>query len=215
MKEKGDPCILMGYYTQSKGYRVYNKRTRLIVESIHLKFDEIKEMLETSIANDTSGLVPQRQKASNYDNSDPAHQIQNVLPLADTTVPSQQELDLLFAPLYDEFFNAGTSSINKSFSPTDNSKQRDTPPITNIQSSTEPTNPSNANAEENNDNQAEDEFTNPFCTPVREVLESSSCNIGNLNRHTFNQPQHSEYRWTKDHPLEQVRRNPSKIVQTR
>ncbi|GJX78115.1 retrovirus-related pol polyprotein from transposon TNT 1-94 [Tanacetum coccineum] len=64
MKEKGDPCILVGYSTQSKGYRVYNKRTRLIVESIHLRFDEFKEMPETSVANDTSGLVPQRQKAS-------------------------------------------------------------------------------------------------------------------------------------------------------
>ncbi|GJV44587.1 integrase, catalytic region, zinc finger, CCHC-type containing protein [Tanacetum coccineum] len=53
MKEKGDPCILVGYSTQSKGYRVYNKRTRLIVESIHLRFDEIKEMSETSIAIDT------------------------------------------------------------------------------------------------------------------------------------------------------------------
>ncbi|GJU96758.1 retrovirus-related pol polyprotein from transposon TNT 1-94 [Tanacetum coccineum] len=68
------------YSTQSKGYRVYNKRTRLIVESIHLRFDEIKEMSETSVANDTSGLQLQ-------------------------LVPSQQELDLLFGPLYDEFFN--------------------------------------------------------------------------------------------------------------
>ncbi|GJT49089.1 retrovirus-related pol polyprotein from transposon TNT 1-94 [Tanacetum coccineum] len=69
--EKGDPCILVGYSTQSKGYLVYNKRTRLIVESIHLRFDEIKEMSETSIANDTSGLILQRQKVSDYDNSDP------------------------------------------------------------------------------------------------------------------------------------------------
>ncbi|GJS21616.1 reverse transcriptase [Tanacetum coccineum] len=45
MKEKGDLCILVGYSTQSKGYRVY-KGTRLIVESIHLRFDEIKEMSE-------------------------------------------------------------------------------------------------------------------------------------------------------------------------
>ncbi|GKA58399.1 retrovirus-related pol polyprotein from transposon TNT 1-94 [Tanacetum coccineum] len=59
MKEKGDPCILVGYSTQSKGYRVYNKRTQLIVESIHLRFDEIKEITETSVANDTSGLVSQ------------------------------------------------------------------------------------------------------------------------------------------------------------
>nr|GEV86479.1 retrovirus-related Pol polyprotein from transposon TNT 1-94 [Tanacetum cinerariifolium] len=164
-------------YILSKGYRVYNKRTRLIVESIHLRFDEIKEMSEMSVANDTSGLVPQRQKVSDYDNSDPVHQIQNVLPSAETTVPSQQELDLLFGPLYDEFFNAGTSSVNKSSSLIDNSKHRDTPPTTNIQSSTEPSNPTNANTEENNDIQAKHEFINPFCTSVHEVAESSSHNI--------------------------------------
>nr|GEV55867.1 reverse transcriptase domain-containing protein [Tanacetum cinerariifolium] len=50
----------------------------------------------------------------------------------------------------------------------DNSKQQDTPPTMNIQSSIEPT---NVNAEETNDNQAEDiqfhqdEFINPFYTP--------------------------------------------------
>ncbi|GJR78347.1 retrovirus-related pol polyprotein from transposon TNT 1-94 [Tanacetum coccineum] len=33
--------------------------------------------------------------------------------------------------------------------------------------------------------------------------------------HTFYQPYDSEYRWTKDHPLEQVRGNPSKPVKTR
>nr|GEU31596.1 retrovirus-related Pol polyprotein from transposon TNT 1-94 [Tanacetum cinerariifolium] len=57
MKEKGNSCILVGYSTQSKGCRVYNKRTRLIVESIHLRFDEIKEISETSVTNNTSGLV--------------------------------------------------------------------------------------------------------------------------------------------------------------
>ncbi|GKF11403.1 hypothetical protein Tco_0049329, partial [Tanacetum coccineum] len=35
-------------------------------------------------------LVPQRQKASDYDNLDPAPELQNVSPSADTTVPSQQ-----------------------------------------------------------------------------------------------------------------------------
>ncbi|GKF56297.1 putative reverse transcriptase domain-containing protein, partial [Tanacetum coccineum] len=147
MKEKGDSCILVGYSTQSKGYKVYNKRTRLIVESIHLRFDEIKEMSETSVDNNTSGLILQRQMASDYDNFGLAPQLQNVPPSTDTTAPSQQELDLLFGPLYDEFFTACTSSINKSSSPTDNSKRRDTPPTTNIQSSTEPTTPTiNVNA---------------------------------------------------------------------
>ncbi|GJW39674.1 hypothetical protein Tco_0065519 [Tanacetum coccineum] len=213
MKEKWDQFILVGYSTQSKGYLVYNKRTRLIVESIHLRFDEIKEMSETSVANDTSGLVPQRQKASDYDNPDPAPELQNVSPSADTTVPSQQELDLIFGPLYDEFFNDGTSHVNKSSSPTDNSIQKDTLPLTHIQHTSEPTTPTNVHVEENNDNQAE--FTNPFCTQVQENAESSLCNIGNSNVHTFNQPQDSEYQWTKDHPLTQVRGNPSKPVQIR
>ncbi|GKD65051.1 retrovirus-related pol polyprotein from transposon TNT 1-94 [Tanacetum coccineum] len=173
----------------SKGYRVYNKRTRLIVESIHLRFDEIKDMADTSVANDTSGLILQRKKASDYDNSDP-----------------------------DEFFNAVTSRVNKSSSPTDNSTQQDTHPSTNIHPTSEPSTPTNVYAEENNNNQADDtehEFTNPFCTPVHEVAESSSHNIGNSNLNTFNQPQDFEYRWTKDHPLTQVRGNPSKPVQTR
>nr|GFB77633.1 retrotransposon protein, putative, unclassified [Tanacetum cinerariifolium] len=146
-------------------------------------------MSETSVANDTSGLVLQRQKASDYDNSNPVPQIQHVIPLADTTVLSQQELDLLFGPLYNEFFNAGTSSVNKSSSATANSKHQDTQPTTNIQSLTEPINPTNANAEENNGNQVEHKFINPFCTPIHEVAESSSHNIGNSNVHTFNQPQ--------------------------
>ncbi|GJV87364.1 hypothetical protein Tco_1531302 [Tanacetum coccineum] len=93
-----------------------------------------------------------------------------------------------------------TSSVNKSSSPTYNSKQQDTPPTMNIQSSTEPITPTNVNAEENNDNQAVDkqvqqnEFINPLCTPVREVAESSSCNIDNSNMHTFYQPHDYEYR---------------------
>nr|GEW88328.1 hypothetical protein [Tanacetum cinerariifolium] len=80
----------------------------------------------------------------------------------------------------------------------------------------------NVHAEENNNDQAEevkqlqdDEFTNPFCALTQDVAESSSHNIGTSNVPTFNQPQVSEYRWTKDHPLEQVRRNPSRPVQTR
>ncbi|GJU26217.1 retrovirus-related pol polyprotein from transposon TNT 1-94 [Tanacetum coccineum] len=135
------------------------------------------------------------------------------------TVLSLRDIVKLFNP--PSSFLQGTSSVNKSSSPIDNSKQQDTPPTTNIQSSIEPATPTNVIAEENNDNQAadtqfqQDEFINPFCTPVREVAESSSRNIDNSNMHTFNQPQDSEYRWTKDHPLSQVRGNPSKPVQTR
>ncbi|GJS26383.1 retrovirus-related pol polyprotein from transposon TNT 1-94 [Tanacetum coccineum] len=124
-----------------------------------------------------------------------------------------QELDLLFGPLYDEFFNDGTSRVNKSSSPTDDSAKQDTLPSTNIHPTTIPSTPTHVNAEENNNDQAE--FTNPFCTPVQEIAESSSRNIGNSNVHTFNQPQHTNTDGTKTPVYTQVRGNPSKPVQTR
>nr|GEX31670.1 hypothetical protein [Tanacetum cinerariifolium] len=89
---------------------------------------------------------------------------------ADAHVPSQQELDLLFGPLYDEFFNAGSNPQDKQ-------------PTMNIQPTSATSTPTYVHAEENNDDQAEedhlpdDEFTNPFCAPAQEVAESSSHNI--------------------------------------
>ncbi|GKD45044.1 retrovirus-related pol polyprotein from transposon TNT 1-94, partial [Tanacetum coccineum] len=77
------------------GYTCYLTRDGENMDKMKEKgdpFDEIKEMSETSVANDTSGLVPQRQKTSDYDNSGPVPQLQKVFPSADTTVPSQQEL---------------------------------------------------------------------------------------------------------------------------
>nr|GEY07969.1 hypothetical protein [Tanacetum cinerariifolium] len=119
-------------------------------------------------------------------------------------VPSQQELNILFGLLYDEFFNAGSN------------------PSINIQSTSAPSTHTNVHAEENNNDQAkegeqlqDDKFTNPFCAPTQEVVKSSSHNIGNTYVPSFNQRQGSEYRWTKDHPLEQVHGNPSRPVQTR
>ncbi|GKF07288.1 retrovirus-related pol polyprotein from transposon TNT 1-94 [Tanacetum coccineum] len=45
MKKKRDSCIFVGYATQSKGYRVNNKRIRIIVESMHINFDKLKEVM--------------------------------------------------------------------------------------------------------------------------------------------------------------------------
>ncbi|GJW02099.1 retrovirus-related pol polyprotein from transposon TNT 1-94 [Tanacetum coccineum] len=117
MKENGDSCILVGYSTQSKGYRVYNKRTRLIVESIHINFDEIKELSKAS-DYDNSGLAPQLQMTFEHNSSSlgtPDHSneqsssklVPNVSPLADTNAPLLQELDFLFSPLFEEYFTVG------------------------------------------------------------------------------------------------------------
>ncbi|GJU27809.1 hypothetical protein Tco_1166430 [Tanacetum coccineum] len=138
----------------------------------------VAPLTETFVDNNTFKPRSPTIKGSDYDNSGPVPQLQNISPSIDTTALSQQEFDLLFGPLYDEFFTV------------------------------EPTTPTtNDNAEENNDNQAtdtqfqQDEIINPFCTPVRDVTESSSRNTDNSNMHTFYQPHDSEYRWTKDHPL--------------
>nr|GEY96843.1 putative ribonuclease H-like domain-containing protein [Tanacetum cinerariifolium] len=107
--------------------------------------------------------------ASDYDNSDPVPQLQNVSSLADAHVPSQQELYLLFGPLYDEFFTAGTSSVNKSSSPTNNSNQQDTQPTMNIQPTSEPSTPTYVHAEENNDNQADKNTYKTMNLPILSV----------------------------------------------
>nr|GEZ13810.1 Gag-Pol polyprotein [Tanacetum cinerariifolium] len=94
--------------------------------------------------------------------------------LIDVHVPSQQELDLLFGPLYDEVFNAGSNPQDKQ-------------PTMNIQPTSAPSTPTYVHAEENNDNQAkedhitDDEFTNTFCAPAQEVTESSSHNIEHVH----------------------------------
>nr|GEX57879.1 retrovirus-related Pol polyprotein from transposon TNT 1-94 [Tanacetum cinerariifolium] len=90
-----------------------------------------------------------------YENPDPVPQRQDGSSLADANVPSQQELDLLFGSLYNEFFNAGSNPQDKQ-------------PTTNIQPTSALSTPTYVHAEENTNDQAEEEhlqdneFTNPF-----------------------------------------------------
>nr|GEW85861.1 ribonuclease H-like domain-containing protein [Tanacetum cinerariifolium] len=245
MKEKGDPCIFVGYATHSKGYSVYNKRTRLNIKYIYINFDEIKEM---TFKHNNSCLAPQRQMASDYDNSSPVPQLHktfvhnntkleiqdhnnehsssklvpNEFPTTDKTITSLQELERLFSPMYEEYFNEGNKSVSKSSAFSDNPQQQDTQPTLNVQPTSKPIiPPTNVNAEEINTNQAKNapfeayEFINPFAPSRTKTVESSSRNIDTLNIHTFYQIHRFDYHWTKNHPLEQVRGNPSKPVQTR
>ncbi|GJS90876.1 retrovirus-related pol polyprotein from transposon TNT 1-94 [Tanacetum coccineum] len=52
MKEKGDACIFVGYSTQTKAYRVFNKRIRIIVETIHVNFDKLPQMASDHVSSD-------------------------------------------------------------------------------------------------------------------------------------------------------------------
>nr|GEU31159.1 hypothetical protein [Tanacetum cinerariifolium] len=58
-------------------------------------------------------------------------------------------------------------------------------------------------------------FVNPFATPSTSATESSSQYVDPSNMHTFYQPYPYEFQWTKDHPLEQVIGEPSRLVLTR
>ncbi|GJS37222.1 retrovirus-related pol polyprotein from transposon TNT 1-94 [Tanacetum coccineum] len=44
MKPKADIGVFIGYSETSKGFRIYNRRTKRIMETIHVKFDELTAM---------------------------------------------------------------------------------------------------------------------------------------------------------------------------
>ncbi|GJS19730.1 hypothetical protein Tco_0448362 [Tanacetum coccineum] len=157
---------------------------RMVSQKMKSSAKTLSQQIQSSVSVraktfEQRSLVPQGQKALDYDNSDPVPPRQNVVPPAEKTDSSQQGLEFLFSPLLEEYYN-----------------------------------PAHGQAEENNNDQApnasfqEDKFINPFCTRVQEIGEPSSHNINNTDVHSF-QPQSHDYRWTKDHPLEQVRGNPN------
>ncbi|GJU56299.1 retrovirus-related pol polyprotein from transposon TNT 1-94 [Tanacetum coccineum] len=168
----------------------------------------------------------------------PDPQNQENVPLANKIVKtSLTELDMLFSLSFDEYFNGATSVVLKSFAvPTidafDKRQQTSTTPSTSttvaadttqldIQTTLEPTTQAPTVTTTKNIYQAEnvmvdeDKFINIFSTPIHEEGESSSRYVDPSNMHTFYQSHHSEHHWTRDHPLEQVIRNPSQLVRTR
>nr|GFB91350.1 Gag-Pol polyprotein [Tanacetum cinerariifolium] len=111
MKEKGDECIFVGYSTQSRAYRVFNKRTRVIMESIHVNFDELPLMASDQISSD---LAPEYQTtALNHDSLSPANQHQANFTQADRTVTTSNKLDLLFSLMFDELLNGSSKTSSR------------------------------------------------------------------------------------------------------
>ncbi|GJZ97736.1 integrase, catalytic region, zinc finger, CCHC-type containing protein [Tanacetum coccineum] len=170
----------------------------------HLNFDTINVLSKNTFVNAYKLKVCSKM-------------LPNDVPIVDKTDTSQQELKLLFSPIY-----TTNNEYSTSFALFDNLQQQDTQPTMNIQHASEPIiPPTDVKAEEINNDQAEDtqfeayEFLNPFAPPGTKVAESSSRNIDTSNMHTFYQRHHFGYHWTKDDPQEQVRGNPSKPMQTR
>nr|GFB12956.1 Gag-Pol polyprotein [Tanacetum cinerariifolium] len=222
MKEKGDECIFVGYSNQSRAYRVFNKRTRVIMESIHVNFDELPLMASDQNSSDPApecqtmalehdSLSLGRKCQENVSHGDktvttlsPGRNCQENVSHGDKTVTTSNELDLLFSSMFDDLLNGSSKVVSKSsaVSAADapNERQQLTTPLNNHTTpaptcqipSIAPTVISSENI-----NQAEPLAEND------QVVDDEFINI------------FSTLRWTKDHPLEQVIGNPSQSVRTR
>nr|GEY12225.1 retrovirus-related Pol polyprotein from transposon TNT 1-94 [Tanacetum cinerariifolium] len=98
LQPKADIGIFIGYAPTKKAFRIYNKRTRRIVKTIHVDFDELKAMAseqsssrptlnEMTLATISSGLVQKPSSSTPY------------------VPPSRNDWDLLFQPMFDELLN--------------------------------------------------------------------------------------------------------------
>ncbi|GJT68164.1 retrovirus-related pol polyprotein from transposon TNT 1-94 [Tanacetum coccineum] len=102
LKAKADIGFFVGYAPNRKGYRIYNKRTRQIMETIHVTFDELTE--QTAPVHSSSGpnpilLTPGPISFGLVPNSAPA---------ISYVPPTNKDLELLFQPMFDEYFETPT-----------------------------------------------------------------------------------------------------------
>ncbi|GJY42787.1 retrovirus-related pol polyprotein from transposon TNT 1-94 [Tanacetum coccineum] len=83
---KADIGIFVGYAPSRKGYRIYNKRTRRLMETIHVTFDEMHQ-----------SMAPVRMS------SGPEPFIMTPGQLKSGLAPTDKELEMLFQPMFDEY----------------------------------------------------------------------------------------------------------------
>nr|GEV87718.1 retrovirus-related Pol polyprotein from transposon TNT 1-94 [Tanacetum cinerariifolium] len=184
-KEKGDACIFVGYSTQSRAYRVFNKRTRVIVETIHVNFDELPHMALDHVSSDP-GPKCQRM-ALKHDSLSPGLQCQDNVTQADRTVLSKSSA-VSTADAHNQRQQHHITPL-KNHSTTDHTCQvpLHAPTVT----STE--NMNQAEMVEEYAQVENDVFINIFCMPVQDRGETSSRHVDSSNMHLFYQHHPSEH----------------------
>ncbi|GJU54791.1 integrase, catalytic region, zinc finger, CCHC-type containing protein [Tanacetum coccineum] len=95
MKPKADIGIFIGYSESSCGFCIYNRRTKKIMDTIHVEFDEL-----TVMASECNNSGP-GFKCSNFQDSS-----------EDLSVPLKIDLDNLFGPLYEEYYATSTPKVS-------------------------------------------------------------------------------------------------------
>ncbi|GKE88469.1 putative ribonuclease H-like domain-containing protein, partial [Tanacetum coccineum] len=97
LQPMADIGIFVGYAPSRKGYRIYNKRTRRIMETIHIQFDELTEQMapvQLSIGPASTFLTPGQISLG---------LVPNLVPAAPYVPPSNKDLEILFQPMFDEY----------------------------------------------------------------------------------------------------------------
>nr|GFD20122.1 hypothetical protein [Tanacetum cinerariifolium] len=192
-------------------YRVYNRRTKKIMKTMNVSFDEL------------SAMAFEQHSSKPGLNSMTSGQISLGLDLtyAPSTIimqqPSEGELDLLFEAMYDDYIGGQPSATVRTVLPvqepqvrqssTESTTIADTIPIPTNSSSLATNVPITSQDVDLNPNAMVDgnTFVNPFANSSTSVAASSSHqNVDPSNMPTFYQPYPHEFQWTKDHPLEQV-----------
>nr|GFB47411.1 retrovirus-related Pol polyprotein from transposon TNT 1-94 [Tanacetum cinerariifolium] len=193
---KGDIGFFIGYSADSCAYRIYNRRTKKIIETMNVLFDELSAMaFEQHSSKPGLQCMTSGQISSGLD-----------LTYAPSTIMKQQptegELDLLFEAMYDDYFGGQPSGTVENVPPAQEPqvRQTSTASTTIADNIPIPTNSSShatnipitsQDVDELNPNAMVDgnTFVNPFATSSSNAAETSSLqNVDPSNMHTFYQP---------------------------
>nr|GEZ94813.1 retrovirus-related Pol polyprotein from transposon TNT 1-94 [Tanacetum cinerariifolium] len=93
LKAKGDIGVFFGYSKESAAFRIHNKQTRKIHESMNVNFDEISEMASKQFSLEPNLSKLNKSKIS----SNPS--------VSKVSKASKKDLQDLFQDFYDEYFD--------------------------------------------------------------------------------------------------------------
>nr|GFA85457.1 retrovirus-related Pol polyprotein from transposon TNT 1-94 [Tanacetum cinerariifolium] len=105
LQAKADIGIFIRYSPKKKAYCIYNRRTRKIIKTIHVIFDELTVMVSEQLG---LGLELQSMTPS----TSGLGFISNLILQQPCNPPSRDDWDLLFQPMFDEYFNNPTTDIS-------------------------------------------------------------------------------------------------------
>ncbi|GKD13890.1 hypothetical protein Tco_1198297, partial [Tanacetum coccineum] len=133
-------AFFIGYSADSCAYRVYNRRTKKIIETINVTFDEL-----SAIAFEQSSSKPEIQSITSGQMSSGLD-----LTYAQSSITTQQptkgELDLLFEAMYDDHIGGQPSAAPKTTPAVQAPQVRQTPMTTTTTVDTAPT-PTNSSSQ--------------------------------------------------------------------